>query len=229
MIAALIMTASRGGAGALVIGIVTAVSIAVWKKGVRSRELALGTVAVVLTATAVFWLGSGQFSEKLKATGFTSDRGALRELSFRMIGDNPFFGTGVGTYRWVFPSYKDERFGSYFYEHAHNDFLETLSEQGVVGFSPLAIALLLVFIRIVRAYGRQRDPLIQGALFAVIAGCVSFLIHALVDFNFHIPANAHYFFALLGIGIVASSLRENTTSEQAIRDEHPIRTMTSAV
>lgn len=213
MTAALIMTASRGGAGALAVGIITAVSIAVWKKGVRARELTLGMMAAILAAIAVFWLGSGQFSEKLQATGFASDRGALRELSFRMIGDNPLLGTGVGTYRWVFPSYKDERFGSYLYEHAHNDFLETLSEQGFIGFSTLAIGLSFILVRIIRAYGKQCDPLIQGALFAAIAGCASLLVHALVDFNLHIPANAHYFFALLGIGAVASSLREDSTTE----------------
>jgi O-antigen ligase len=216
MTAALIMTASRGGTGALAIGIITAVSIAVWKKGVRAREMTLAMVAVILAAIAVIWLGSGRFSEKMQATGFASDRGALRELSFRMIGDNPLFGTGIGTYRWVFPSYKDERFGSYFYEHAHNDFLETLSEQGIIGFFTLAIGLLIILVRIVRAYGKRSDPLIQGALFAAIAGCVSLLIHALVDFNFYIPANAHYFFALLGIGTVASSLQENSPTEQVM-------------
>jgi O-antigen ligase len=209
MTAALIMTASRGGAGALAVGVTVAVSIAAWKKGVRTRELVVGMMAVVLAAIAILWLGFGQFSEKLQATGFSSDRGDLRDISYRMVSDNPFFGTGLNTYRWVFPGYKDERFGSYFYEHAHNDFLEMLSEQGIIGFSLLAVGLSLIFVRVVRAYGRRRDPLVRGALFATIAGCVSLMVHGLVDFNFYIPANASYFFALLGLGIAASGLRVN--------------------
>jgi O-antigen ligase len=216
MTAALIMTASRGGIGAVAAGVIVAVSIAVWKKGVRARELTVGVVAVALAATAIFWFGSGKFPEKLQTAGFASDRGALREISYSMIGDNPLFGTGLGTYRWVFPNYKDERFGSYFYEHTHNDFLETFSEQGVIGFSLLAVGLLLIFVPIVRAYGKRSDPLIRGALFAAIAGCVSLMIHGLVDFNFQIPANAIYFFALLGIGSVAGSLRDNPMVERVI-------------
>ncbi len=213
MTAALIMTASRGAIGALAVGITVAVSIAVWRKGARARELTVGMTAVALAAIAIFWLGSGRLSEKLQAAGFSSDRGDLRELSYRMISDNPLFGTGLGTFRWVFPSYKDERFGSYFYEHAHNDFLEMLGEQGIIGASLLTLGLLLIIFRIVRAYGRRRDPLIRGALFATIAGCVSLMVHGLVDFNFHIPANASYFFVLLGLGTVASSLRANSRIE----------------
>lgn len=184
MMGALIMTASRGGIGALAIGIFVAVSIAVWRKGRRASELTVALLAAVVVITAVLWLGSGGISDRLKTAGFSSNRADLRDVSFQIIGDSPTFGTGVGTYRWVFPNYKDERFGTYFYEHAHNDFLELLSEQGVVGVSLIALGIILIFVRIVKAYGRGRDPLVQGILFASISGCVAFLIHGLVDFNF---------------------------------------------
>ena len=163
-------------------------------------------MAVVLALIAIFWLGSGQFSEKLESEGFSSNRAEQRELSYRIIADSPLIGTGAGTYRWVFPTYKDERFGPYFYEHAHNDFLEILAEQGIIGFSLLAAGITLIFVRVVRAFVRRHDPLMRGALFATIAGCVSLLVHGLVDFNLQIPANASYFFVLLGIGVVASEL-----------------------
>jgi O-antigen ligase len=207
MTAALIMTNSRGGAGALLIGVTVAIAIAVMKKGIRARELKVGLLASALVVIAVSWLGSGQFAERLQTTGLASDRGDLRELTYNMIVDAPVVGAGLGTYRWVLPSYKDERFGSYFYEHAHNDYLEVLSEQGFIGFSLLASGVLLILILLMRAFGRRRDPLVRGALFAAIAGSISFMTHGLVDFNFQIPANAGYFFVLLGLGTVASSLR----------------------
>jgi len=55
----------------------------------------------------------------------------------------------------------------------------------------------------------------RGALFATIAGCVSLMVHGLVDFNLQIPANASYFFVLLGVGVVASVLRHRITPLQA--------------
>jgi O-antigen ligase len=214
MSAALILTTSRGGTGSLAIGIAVAIAIAGSKRGVRARELRVGMMAVVLALIAVFWLGPGQFSEKLKSAGFSSNRAEQRELSFEIIADSPLVGTGVGTYRWIFPTYKDERFGAYFYEHAHNDFLEVLTEQGIIGFSLLAAGMILLFVRVVRAFVRRHDPLMRGALFATIAGCVSLMVHGLVDFNLQIPANASYFFVLLGIGVVASKLRSQPEIRQ---------------
>ncbi len=160
----------------------------------------------------ILWLGSGEIYERLQSTGLSSQRGELRELSYRMIGDNAVVGTGVGTYRWVFPTYKDGRFGTYFYDHAHNDFLETLGEQGVLGFALLLSALTLIFLYLIRAFWKRHDPLSRGALFAAIAGCTSLMVHGLVDFNLQIPANASYFFALLGVGMVAGSLRQSFES-----------------
>lgn len=218
MSAALILTTSRGGTGSLAVGIAVAIAIAVSKKGVRAREIRIGLMAVILALIAVFWLGPGQFSEKLKSTGLSSNRADQRELSYRIIGDSPLTGTGVGTYRWVFPFYKDERFGGYFYEHAHNDFLEVLTEQGIIGFSLLAVGIVFIFVRVVRAFTYRRDPLMRGALFATIAGCVSLMVHGLVDFNLRIPANASYFFVLLGVGVVASGLRYQSATRQAELD-----------
>ena len=88
-----------------------------------------------------------------------------------------------------------------------------------MGFSLLAAGIVLISIRIVRAFFRRRDPLMRGALFATIVGSCSLMVHGLVDFNLQIPANASYFFVLLGIGVVASGLE----SESAIREERSRR------
>ena len=206
MAAALILTTSRGGVGALAVGIVVPVLFAVAKKGRRASEIGLAGMVVILIVISLFWIGPGRFSEKLQSSGLASQRGDLRESSYQIISDSPLFGTGVGTYRWVFPGYKDGRFGGNFYEHAHNDFLEVLGEQGFVGSTLLVSAVLMILLRIAREYGRKQDPLARGALFAAISGSVAILIHGLVDFNLHIPANALYFVALLGIGSVACEL-----------------------
>jgi O-antigen ligase len=210
MTASLILTTSRGGTGSLAVGIGMAVLLAGMRRGIRAREVKLGAVAAMLVVAALLWTGPGNLPEKIQDVGLTSQRGDLREISYQMIGDSPWLGTGVGTYRWVFPSYKDARFGGNFYEHAHNDFLEVLGEQGLIGFTLLASGLCLIGLRIVRAYGQRRDPLMRGALFASIAGCTSLLVHGLVDFNLQIPANAAYFVALLGLGLVGCYVSDKT-------------------
>jgi O-antigen ligase len=211
MFAALILSTSRGAVGSLAVGVIVAVSVAMMRNGARARELRVGLIAAVLMVFAILWLGTGQLSSKLESSGLASNRGDLRELSYRMIADSPVVGTGVGTYRWIFPRYKDQRFGSGFYEHAHNDYLEILGEQGIVGFSLLAVALGLIAAKIVKAYRQHHEPLVRGALFAAVAGCTALLVHGFVDFNFQIPANAAYFSALLGIGVVAAGIGRAST------------------
>lgn len=206
MFSALILSTSRGAVGSLGVAVFLAVLITVRRKGTKTRELKAGLSVAALIALAIFWVGADQLSSKLESSGLSSNRGDLRETSYRIFSDSPLLGTGVGTYRWVFPRFKDERFGSGFYEHAHNDYLEILGEQGIIGFSLLAIALGLITAHVVKAYRRRNDPLARGALFATLVGCMSLLIHGFVDFNFHIPGNAAYFSALLGIGVVAVDL-----------------------
>jgi len=212
MTAALILTTSRGGIGALTVGIGATVLFAALKRGVKARELKLGGLTGVLVVVALFWIGPGQLPGKMRDVGLASHRSDLRDTSYRIIAASPAFGTGVGTYRWVFPGYKDARYGGNFYEHAHNDFLEVLGEQGIVGFALLACGMLIICYRLVRVYGKTKDPFIRGAMFASIAGCGSLLVHGLVDFNLQIPANAAYFAALLGVGLVACRFDGDVTT-----------------
>lgn len=213
MVPALIMTTSRGAVISLVVAISGVLLLTVRRWSVSSYALRVGLMLSCLLLASVVWLDTGNFVEKVQVAGLESNRADLRDISFQMVLDNPIVGTGVGTYRWAFPVYKDERFGSGFYEHAHNDYLEILGEQGLLGFTLIFSAITLALYRIARACIRRRDPLIRGALFAGLAGCLSILIHGLVDFNLQIPANACYFFVLLGIGLAAANLDESNTHE----------------
>ena len=74
MMAALILTTSRGGVGALAVGISAAVLLGAVKRGRGAKEIKLGVVAVILVIIALFWIGPGQFPEKIQSAGLTSQR-----------------------------------------------------------------------------------------------------------------------------------------------------------
>jgi len=208
MCAGLLMSASRGALVAITTALLASISLSVWFRGLRAPEARLLLGAATVATVAVLWLGASGLVEKMQARGLHSNRPELRELSYEIIHDNPLFGTGAGTYRWILPLYKDERFETAFYEHAHNDYLELLGEEGIIGFALIATGVLLVLRRIVIGLARRRDPLMRGALFAAFSGALSLLIHGLVGFNFQIPANATYFFLVLALGLVATELRD---------------------
>jgi O-antigen ligase len=121
------------------------------------------------------------------------DRELVTRATFKMAEDNLACGWGVGCYRYYFPVYQvrypeliraDGGKGRKLYwEHAHNDYVETLAEVGLVGVSLLALLLggsawLMIRARV------WKNPL---ALFATL-GLVITVVHSAVDFNFQNPA-----------------------------------------
>jgi O-antigen ligase len=206
MCTALILSTSRGGIAALLFGTGFAVALAAMFRGRSAPEYRIVRWTLGLVIVGVGWLGAGGLVDKIGNVGLTSNRQDLREVTMRIIEDFWLTGTGAGTFRWVFPIYKYEAFGSGYYEHAHNDFLELLSEQGIIGFAFAGVAITLLLGRIIVGYARRRDPLMSGALFFAVSGGTAMLAHGWVDFNFNIPANAAMFFVLLGLGAVSARL-----------------------
>jgi O-antigen ligase len=225
MCTALILSTSRGGVAALAFSIGFAVAVAVFFRRGRTEELRVPLKVGVVAMVGVAWLGAGGIVEKLETVGFANNRGDIREAIYGMVGDFWLTGSGAGTFQWVFPAYKTEALGGGYYEHAHNDFLELLAGQGVIGFVLAGGAICILLFRIVSGYLRRRDPLMRGALFFALCGATSLLAHGLVDFNLNIPANAALFFILLGVGVVAADLergggrRRRRYGEQTMVDD----------
>lgn len=91
--------------------------------------------------------------------------------------------------------------------YAHNDFWQFLIEYGLLG----TIILLIGFYRWLRAVGIKSWSLSQHAAMISI---LAISIHALVDFPFHIPANAFVFWFSLGI-LVNPYLKKEVSVEAA--------------
>jgi O-antigen ligase len=217
MLTALILSASRGGIAALIFGTSFAVVVAVIFRGRGTRESGVLVRLTALVIVGVTWLGAGELVEKLENIGLASNRGDIRDTTLKIIEDFWLTGSGAGTFRWVFPIYKDGRFGSGFYEHAHNDYLELLSEQGIMGLMLAGIAIATLLLRIVIAYVRRNDSMVRGALFFAISASAALMAHGGVDFNFNIPANAAIFFVLLGVGAAAGRLETRGAGIKAVR------------
>jgi tetratricopeptide (TPR) repeat protein len=93
--------------------------------------------------------------------------------------------------------------------YAHDDWIQTLAEYGVIGFglAVLAVAVLLGgglkrFFAVVQYRASHGDrPLSNSAaiLLGANATLVMFCVHGTIDFNMHIPANALLAGATLGL------------------------------
>ncbi|MHB8054914.1 MAG: O-antigen ligase family protein [Candidatus Aminicenantales bacterium] len=115
-----------------------------------------------------------------------------------MIGQFPLFGVGFGAFGSVYPAY-DTTGMEYALVHAHNDYLELLSELGIVGAGLLAFALGFILFKSFRTWMARRHPELKGLALGCLASSAAILIHSMTDFNLQIPANAFVFSVVLAL------------------------------
>ena len=143
-------------------------------------------------------LGKGEGWERI-FSGEGNFRIGLAQDGMEIWKTAPWFGTGPATFDLVHLRMPGWSHGSRTV-FTHNDYVNTLSDYGGVGAFLVAcfwvgVALLLWRRGRTRGVGTEADVL-AGLGWAVVA---AMLIHAVVDFNFHIPATAISCFLLLGL------------------------------
>ena len=135
---------------------------------------------------------------------------AYWRASWRMFLDHPLTGVGLGAFPTVYPSYGSSSSRYERVEQVHNDYLQLLTDGGLVagliGASAL-IWLLSTWVKSLRAdLSRRADwlTILPGASIAVLG----LLIHSLLDFNLQIPANALLFLMIVALSVSFTSGRE---------------------
>ena len=197
-VAALFLSASRGGIVSFCVQVAFLIYLLLRRRGLGKNVL--GVAAVLLAALLIVtWLGVGQILQRfssLQSLEVTEGkRAAMRRGAWRIFLDHPLAGTGLGTLQIVYPPYETLYDGK-IVNHAHNDYLEALAETGLLAGLCCAWFLVVLLLKSFSRF-RQNDFSLAGALqLSGIVACAGFLVHALVDFNFHIPSNLWLFFLM---------------------------------
>lgn len=184
----LVATQSRG---ALLAGGVAAAVLGWNRIGTLRRFVALGILAFVLGSAV------GAFHVRLD-TG-SMDRSRVWSATLERAPEHLFAGTGPGTYKLVAP--KGDTVVTT--EFAHNEFLQALSETGIVGSVSVLVALLLI----ARGWWRARageDRIAAGA------SAAAFLVCSALDFTWRVPVLPAVIFVIL------------CASGQPQGDDHPV-------
>ncbi|HKW64844.1 MAG TPA: O-antigen ligase family protein [Candidatus Acidoferrum sp.] len=194
-ISALFLSASRGGIVSFLVQFALLVYLLLRRRGLAKSLLAVS--AVLLAALMIVtWLGVGRilqrFSSMQTLEVTEGKRAAMRRGAWHIFLDHPLAGTGLGTFQIVYPPY-ETLYDAKVVNHAHNDYLEALAENGTLGGLCCAWFLGVLLFKSFPLF-RQRDFSFPGVLqLSGIVACAGFLVHALVDFNFHIPSNLWLF------------------------------------
>lgn len=197
----LILTVSRGGWLAMGLALVVWPFLAVrknWKKRLG------GTFAVALAIGLVGWglysfnSNARQRIDQMAVESGEWTRPIMWRGAWNLFQENPWLGSGAGSYNILF-----EKHRPMVYQHepqwTHNDYLNTLSDYGAVGFLLFFGAAVAVFLHCY--FSRKHEAPVASAptwdspLFwqAVAVGVLAFTIQMVVDFHFKIPALAMVF------------------------------------
>jgi O-antigen ligase len=164
--------------------------------------IAAGALAWISKETRLFTKGSAAPAGDLRArlTSVSSDgRTVLWHAALKGFVSEPVHGTGAGTYEFVFYRYRHS--ASSPVVNAHNLYLETLSDLGVIGLLLLAGTLVTILVTLaLRARGEHR--VIYAALFS--AG-LAWAVHAGVDWDWQMPVVTAWVFAAGGAALAGEA------------------------
>ena len=203
---AVVLSGSRGGVLSLVAAVVAfALLIAAQRAGKRAVVWLLA--AMLFTGSAVLALERGELLQRYEAVlrphlYQQEDAAAYRFAAWKdtvtLIRQTPVFGSGLDSFSTRFPAVRSFS-TDLIWTQAHNDFLQFVAETGLIG-AVLALWLLGAGAReTIRNLARTSGTATGALLAAMAAGCIGFMVHGWLDFNFHIPANASSFAVLAAI------------------------------
>ena len=209
IVASIFISLSRGGIISLTLASAFFLAILPREK-INFRFITYGLLAscVVLMMT---WFGWGPVVDKFGTT-FT-DAGAIHDIrlmlwqdSLRIIHDFLFAGTGFGTFIHIYPLYTTLSV-NFILDHAHNDYIELLTDGGLIGFVLAAWFVLTIIIHGWKKIHYRRDRYAILLSIGALTGIVAILFHSVTDFNMHNGANGLYFFFLCGLLVSAGNTR----------------------
>lgn len=162
---------------------------------------------VVAIGAGMYWVGiDNALAERLATDRYdatATSRQVIWKDTLSMISAHPVLGVGVGAYQTVFPMYGHSE-GSTIVEFAHNDYLQTLADGGIVA-GALAIWFIIVIFRAFARGTKSRDPVSSTLALGAGAGIFAILVHSLFDFNLQLPSNALLFLVLAAIVVTTGA------------------------
>ncbi len=232
------VTVSRGGWA------VTVIIVAVlffWLMRQRDYRLQCLLLLVVLATIATIFLLKAELSDNRKE--HLAQPQKLADIRFKLWGpaiqmwqDHLWWGVG--------PDHFQHRFGLYrprdwevqvLADRAHNDYLNTLADWGLVGGILVAATWGVFFWSVIRGWKfvqraqndfaakrSNKSSFVMGGTL----GLMAILLHSLVDFNMHIPSNA--ILAVTLMALVSGYFRFSSESYWHTA-RWPLRTLTTLI
>ena len=201
MVVGLVMSTSRMGNMAFLSSVLIAafISISFTRRVNKTTAVFLISILIIDVAIIGNYFGFERISKRMQRIAVDSiGRTEINQYSWRIFKDQPWTGTGAGTYDYIFPQYRQRDVGARV-TNAENDYFEFLVELGIIGTLPLLVIVSFGIAVQIRLLRNRESQFVRGIAFGCLMGTVSLLIHSGADFNLQIPSNAGLFVLLLAL------------------------------
>ena len=208
----IVMSGSRGSWFSLVPVIVLLPLFVSQRK--KTRQLLWATILPLglLLGTLLYWksdLVEERITQVIVARG-DHVRPIMWKAALQIFAQHPLLGSGAGSYNDVFEKFRPDNW-QHLPRYAHNDYLNTLSDLGLLGFLLLFTPAgyiawlgyrhwrLLPYLAVPRGERRRVMPTSKLFLGGGLLGLFGFSVHLLVDFHLKIPALLFLVAVFLGL------------------------------
>ena len=214
---ALLLSGSRAGVMVSLLILVAAFAVFFRRDLPQRSGLALLVAGAIGVALLFVQVLGGSVNQRFDTQNL-SDEGRLATYrsTLHMIADHPWFGTGLGTFEWSFPSYRSAEVSLFgVWNFAHSTPLELAADLGIPLAAAIGLGWILILALLFRAARRRRrDGIVPlAALSVALIG----LLHSMVDFSLQIPGYAIVAFAVVGVGLGQSFRPSTEPIERAIK------------
>jgi O-antigen ligase len=199
MALSIVWTLSRSGIVAFAIAtMLLAADVSTRFRG--RRRIATVLFLLIVVAFAVSWKGIDTVYDWFSHTSTLEWRFDLWRDTMAIVRDFPWLGTGLNTYglsTLVYPMTDRTRHAV----EAHSDYVQLLSEGGIV----LSLAAALVLLQLARAiraaFAEPQTPSLYWVRTGATIGLVAIGIQELTDFSLQMPGNAVLFALLAAVAM----------------------------
>jgi O-antigen ligase len=213
MMIALIFSASRMGITSLLLSFSLLIFLF---KDPRGEKRFSKTPVFIFTLALLWaiWIGlDAVISRFLTSSEDLKGRWEFWVNTFQIFKDFPIFGSGLGTFVYIFPMYRTLHIEG-LATHAENDILQLASEAGCIGLGLLAALFFYLFYKAISGLRSlsHREPERYVGIGSLV-GVLALMFHSLVERNIQVPANAFLYTILWAILLRISTRGVNRRNE----------------
>ena len=208
--AGLVFNATRGAW--LAVTIVCAVLL-LYYMFKNKRNLAVSIIFVALIST--FLVNNPKFMHRLDTIDdfnkyqSNTERILIWQSAWNMFKDHPILGVGLGQYtknyqqKYISPQAKEPNL-----THAHNNFMQMLAENGIVGFAGFVIMFGYIIFKNLIAWVRTRNVY----ALMIVSATVCLLLQGFTEYNVGNSAVIKMYWLVLGLLVVLSEFYKRETN-----------------